>query len=291
MLRRPPIIEVSQRLWPRYMLGCMMAVAVLSGCQGRRLLLNEGKLDQGLVIVLPGIDGLAPYNVNACKALYEDGLGMAVELYDWTLPFGMILNQCSILTNRLAAEGLAARIVKYREEYPDRPVVLIGLSGGTAIAVWAAEALPDEERVDRIVLLASSLSPGYDLSEAIGHTRLGIVSFYSDYDGALLGIGTILMGTMDGQHTEAAGKVGFRPPDRAAGYYGGLIQVAWEPTMAATGHDGGHFGYTAPGFIKARVRPYVTDARWNDYLANARAAPPATAGEGQTAELAVTRSK
>jgi pimeloyl-ACP methyl ester carboxylesterase len=285
------MVNANERIRACSVLGCIMTVAVLSGCQGRRLLLNEQKLDQGLVIVLPGIDGLAPYNVNACKALCEDRFDMAVELYDWTLPFGLLLNQCAVLRNRLAANELASRIVRYRKEYPNRPVFLIGHSGGTAIAVWAAEALPDGERIDRIVLLASSLSPGYDLSKAMGHTRLGIVSFYSDRDGALLGAGTVLLGTMDGQHTEAAGKVGFRPLRHGEESYGGLTQIAWEPGMAAAGHDGGHFGYTARGFMKSRVRPWVIGAAWGDGLANARATPPEEASGLRTVRVVMNASK
>jgi pimeloyl-ACP methyl ester carboxylesterase len=273
------------------MLGCIMAVAVLSGCQGRRLLLNEQKLDQGLVIVLPGIDGRAPYNENACKALCEDRLDMAVELYDWTLPLGLVLNQCAIFRNRLAANELASRIVRYHREYPNRPVFLIGHSGGTAIAVWAAEVIPDGERIDRVVLLASSLSPGYDLSAALKHTRLGIVSFYSGHDVALLGAGTILLGTMDGQHTEAAGKVGFRPLGYGAESYGRLIQVPWEPRMAATGHDGGHFGYTAPGFMEAHVKPWIAGASWEDGLTNTQANRPDTASELHITGLVMNSSK
>ncbi len=285
------MVRLNKRLWPRHMLGCIVAMAVLSGCQGRQLLLNEQKLDQGLVIVLPGIDGRAPYNENACKALCRDRLDMAVELYDWTLPFGLILNQCAILRNRLAADELASRILRYHREYPNRPVFLIGHSGGTAIAVWAAEALPEGESIDGIVLLASSLSPGYDLSAALRHTQRGIVSFYSGHDAALLGAGTSLLGTMDGQHTEAAGKVGFHPLGYGAESYDRLVQVPWEPRMATTGHDGGHFGYTAPGFMEARVKPWITGAPWNDGLAKIQVTRPDTASELQTPGLAMNSSK
>jgi pimeloyl-ACP methyl ester carboxylesterase len=263
------VLAEKVNAFPRRLLPCLVALALLSGCGGRRLLFNERNLDQGLVIMLPGIDGIAPYNVNACKALCRGDEDMAVELYDWTLPFGLLINQCAVLRNHLAADELTARIMRYRKKYPGRPVYLIGHSGGTAIAVWAAEALPDGEQIDRIVLLASSLSPGYDLSGAIRHTRFGIVSFYSDRDGALLGAGTVLLGTMDGQHTESAGKVGFHPVAGAVGAYGGLTQIPWGPAMAVDGHDGGHFGYTDPRFMVAHVKPLLTEARWHDLLANA----------------------
>ncbi len=285
------MVNANEHMWPRRALGCIVAMAVLSGCQGRQLLLNEQKLDQGLVIVLPGIDGRAPYNEKACKALCEGRLDMAVELYDWTLPLGPVFNQCAIHRNRQVADELASRILRYRREHPGRPVFLIGHSGGTAIAVWATEALPEGEGIDGIVLLASSLSPGYDLSAALRHTRLGVLSFYSDRDAALLGTGTSLLGTMDGQHTEAAGKVGFRPRGHGEGLYGRLIQVPWEPGMAATGHNGGHFGYTAPGFMEARVKPLITGAPWNDGLVKTQVTRPNTASELQTAGLAMNRSR
>jgi pimeloyl-ACP methyl ester carboxylesterase len=267
----------------------LVVLALLSGCGGRRLLLNGQNLDHGLVIVLPGIDGLAPYNINACKALCDDHFGMAVELYDWTLPFGLLINQCAILRNRLAADELAHRILEYRKKYPNRPVFLIGHSGGTAIAVWAAEDMPEEERIDGIVLLGSSLSPQYDLTKAIGHTRTGIVNFYSYQDEALLGVGTVLLGTMDGQHTESAGKVGFHRARGGEAPYAGLVQIAWHPAMAVAGHDGGHFGYTAPGFMKSHVRPWLAGPGVESSFANAPASPSDAGRNPQAGRLAMGR--
>lgn len=242
----------------RGLVGLAVLLAFLGGCGGQQAMLNAKDLDNGLIIVLPGIDGRAWHNEAACKVLSDADLGMAVELYDWTSPLGPLFNQTAMENNRQKAAMLAEHIDSYLREHQGRPVVLVGHSGGTAIAAWAAEQLKSGEEVAGIIMLASSLSPHYDLSMALAHCRLGITSLYSDRDEALLGAGTTLLGTMDGQHTPSAGKVRFQKPQGNCGEaYGKLLQVPWEPQMAETGHDGGHFGYTAPRFIAAYVAPLV----------------------------------
>lgn len=258
--------------WRRAATELLVSVSVLTvlpGCEARRVLFNTGELDKGLVIVLPGIDGRARHNEAVCRVLRKHGVGMAVELYDWTTPLGALFNQCAQSTNRGAARRLAERIVAYLRRYPGRPVFLIGHSGGTAIAAWAAEAIPRGRRIAGIIMLAPSLSPGYDLSAALAHTDRGIVSFHSHLDAALLGAGTTLVGTMDGLHVEAAGKVAFRKPAQAepARDYRKLVQVAWESGMAESGHDGGHFGPTTPRFVARYVLRFIETSPWDQRLA------------------------
>lgn len=249
-------------------LVALLVLMLLSGCGEQQTLMGRRGLDEGLVIVLPGIDGRAPHNEAVCKALCNGQTPIAVELYDWTAPLGPLFNQRAVGRNRQMAERLARRIAAYRQAHPGRPVSLIGHSGGTAIAVWAAEALPEGERVEAIVLLASSLSPGYDLGKAMGRARSGIVSFHSSRDSALLGTGTALFGTMDGKYTEAAGKVGFRTAegDNRAGADARLLQIAWTPDMAESGNDGGHFSCLAAKFISAYVAPLVAAGQWDEGL-------------------------
>ena len=234
--------------------GTLAAAVFLVGCQGPGAMTNADHLDGGLIVVLPGIDGRTPHSESICRALAARRPDMAVELYDWTAPLGAIYNQVAVERNRSVAERLATRILAYRKAHADRPVTLVGHSGGTAIAVWAAENLPADQPVDGIVLLASSLSPEYDLSRALSRSAGGIVSFYSDRDAALLGVGTSLVGTMDGRHCEAAGKVGFREGDYPCE---ALVQIAWRPAMAETGYDGGHLSCTAEEFVAKYVGPWV----------------------------------
>ena len=159
---------------------------------------------------------------------------------------------------------------------------LIGHSGGTAMAVWAAEDLPEGEQVEGIILLASSLSPGYDLSEALAHTRGGIVNFYSPYDG-ILGAGTALLGTMDGVHSESAGKSGFEVPPGADADYGKLYQVPWTPAMREYGNGGDHFGWMATRFISTYVDPLIRSDGWSPELVAL-----AAEGKGNEAFVAAT---
>ena len=264
-------------------LVALVVLMLLSGCGERRFLMHRQGLDEGLIIVLPGIDGRAPHNEAACKALCNGRTRMAVELYDWTVPLSPLLNQCAIGRNRQVAGRLARRIAEYRKTHPGRSVCLVGHSGGTAIAVWAAEALPEGQRVEGIVLLASSLSPEYGLAKATARTRSGIVSFHSSRDSILLGSGTTLFGTMDGKHTEAAGKVGFRAAADEK-----LFQIAWTPRMAESGNDGGHFSCLAAEFVSAYVAPLLGASEWDERLIAAvragRAAAPGPALAALVAE-------
>lgn len=216
--------------------------ALPAGCAALRL--NEQHVNDGLTIVLPGIDGRGGSIENVCRVLAGLNAPTAIELRDWTVPGTTILNQCAMGRNREVAAALASYIVDYRRDHPGRPVYLIGHSGGSAIAVWTAEAMPAGETLDAVILLGSSLSPGYDLTGALEGTKR-VVNYYSANDVALLGSGCSVIGTMDRQHTPAAGLVGFtaRHPR--------LTQIAHNPTTAAAGDDGSHFSYCTTGFITA----------------------------------------
>ena len=93
----------------------------------------------------------------------------------------------------------------------------------------------DEEAVERVVLLAPALSPGYDLTAALRAVRREIVVFWSPLDLIVLGAGTRLFGTIDRVKTIGAGLVGFRVPAVNAAdparsrEYGKLRQVRWHP--------------------------------------------------------------
>ena len=175
-------------------------------------------------------------------------------------------------------------IADYCRRHPGSPVFLIGHSGGTAIAAWAAEALPNNIEVDGIIMLASSLSPEYDLDRALCRVRQGIVSFYSGYDGVVLGFGTTLFGTMDRRNTESAGKVGFgRVASRRYGQTAPrLFQVPWSQRMAGTGYIGCHFSVCAGNFITTHVAPLLTAGDWNHSLI-------AAVTEGRQADIASAR--
>ena len=212
----------------------MVLTVSLGGCNSQPYRTAE-RLERGLVIVLTGIEGRSAINEDIMKGLDAGGVDWAIELYDWTAPLVPLYNLRAEAHNRQKAKVLARRIARYRWDYPRRAIVLIGQSGGGAMAIWTAEALLGGQEIDGIVLLAAALSPDYHLEFALERTKRGIVSFHSSRDWMFLGLGTIIYGTMDGEHTASAGQVGFALPEDKPSRQGyeKLFQVAWKPNRGS----------------------------------------------------------
>ncbi len=176
---------------------------------------TSDRMDAGLVIILPGIEGESSLNHDVRRGLLNGGLLYAISIYRWGRPVpiaGPLLNQIDILGNRLEGLEIAKRIVSYQKNYPGRPVYLIGHSGGGGIAVFATEGLPKDITIDGLVLLSASISSAYDLTNALHHCRKGILNIYTREDVGLLIIATTLAGNVDGIRGPAAGAIGFDRP-------------------------------------------------------------------------------
>jgi len=246
-------------------LALALLVAPLAGCSDWQPYVSGVRLRRGLVLVLPGIEGRGPINEAICEGLDRGGVDWAIEMYDWTVSLAYLTNQRDESRNRLKALEIVSRIVRYRMAYPGRPVVLVGQSAGGAIATWVLEALPPSQQATGAILLAASLSPGYMLDRALAHSRRGVINFYSSRDWILLGVGTMISGTMDGRHSESAGRAGFKVPKTGARgrLYEKLFQVAWTPEMARAGHTGTHVTTGSMRFVAAYVAPFVRARQWN----------------------------
>lgn len=243
----------------------VVAVAVLAGCGHSQPYVNAARLQRGLVIVLPGIEGRSYLNRQICAGLDAGGVNYAIELLDWTspLPLTPLYNLKAESRNRRRSAEIADRIVRYQLTYPGRPVVLVGQSGGGAIAAWAAENMMPSRQVDGIIMLAGNLSRSYPLDLALRKSKRGIVSFHSDRDWILPV--TRIAGTMDGRHEATGGREGFRVP-RANGMaeeYRKLYQIAWNPEMSEAGNSGGHLSSGAGVFVAAYVAPLVLAPEWD----------------------------
>ena len=244
------------------MIACAVGAAGLCGCGPGQPYVTPDRLERGLVIVLSGIEGRSGYNEAICEGLDAGGVNWAIELHDWTGWGGPLYNLRNRAGNRRKAAGLAGRIARYQARYPHCPVVLVGQSGGGAMAVWTAEALPPEAPMDGLILLAVSLSPRYVPAAALHASRRGIVSFYSNKDWILLG--TAVTGTMDGELASSAGRTGFAVPggDGAIKPFDRLHQIAWNEKMAEAGHTGGHLTSGAAEFVATFVAPLVRERVW-----------------------------
>ena len=109
------------------------------------------------------------------------------------------------------ARSMADAIARFKTDRPAEPVFVVAKSGGSGVVVKALERL-DEHAVERVVLLAPAVSPGYDLTDALRAVRREMVVFWSPFDLIILGAGTRVFGTIDRVRTVSAGLVGFKKP-------------------------------------------------------------------------------
>lgn len=228
---------------------------------------TEARRNNGLVIILPGIEGESPFNHDIRRGLVDAGVLKAMPIYKWGRPVpvaGLLLNQVDVIGNRIEADRIAKMIVQYQDCYPGRPVYLVGHSGGGGIAVFTAESLPPGRTVQGLILLSASISPGYNLTKALSHTDKGIVNFYNETDVAVLGLGTTLVGNVDRMPGPSAGLAGFKTPDDSAppekcAAYQRLYQVSVSSLKTI---DEPHSASTRASFVRRYVAPWISTAGW-----------------------------
>lgn len=255
----------ARGLW----VAALLAVVSLScGCfEDSSIYLTEERKAHGLVVILPGIEGESLMNRNIRKGLDRAGVQAAMPIYHWGSPIpvaGMMLNQMDVVGNRMAGGRVAKMVREYQRSYPDCPVYLVGHSGGGGVAVFAAEAMPEDTRIDGLVLLSASISTGYDLSKALNHCSQGIVNFYNPRDVGLLAVGTTLTSTVDGVRGPSAGLEGFKKPGASASTerryaYRKLYQFELRASMS---RGDPHAAATSPAFVASYVAPWVRSGNW-----------------------------
>ena len=171
----------AKSTWHRFWRGfvCILSFLVLPIgrlCRGRWIKRMEPeRLDRGLVLILPGIEGRSFLNVSLMAGLLDAGLPYAMEIVDWTTGRFLlaIYHLRAWRRNRRVARQIADRVVEYRRQYPGRPVWLIGHSAGGAMALLTAEFLSAGESLTGMVLLAPAISSRYscDAAHAADRTR------------------------------------------------------------------------------------------------------------------------
>jgi hypothetical protein len=238
---------------------------------------GEPAAEGGLVLVADGVGGLDLCGTGLAYVAARERLPHQVRVMRWGHGFGRWFRDLTDVANHEArAAAMAAEIADFRGRRRDAPVFLVGKSGGSGIVVRALEVLP-EGSVERAVLIAPALSPGYDLSCALRAVRRETVVFWSPLDVVVLGLGTRLFGTVDRVPGAAAGLTGFRtPPTADPAAYAKLHQVRWRPAMGTTGYLGGHVGPDSPRFLRRYVLPLLEVGDESD-VDSARASSPARA--------------
>ncbi len=236
----------------------LLAMGLLAaGCSQIKPPTSE-ELDRGYVLLLPGVGGTANWMGPMIAGLREAGVDDAIDVDAWgKRPLGTLSNLTSYEDNRKEAARLAGKIVEYRNDHPKAPIRILGYSGGGGMALFTAEALPADMQLDRVVLLAAAISPGYDLAPTIARCRRGVVSFYSENDWGRIGMGTQMFGTMDRQKSRSAGYIGFRTANDALLHRTGFEQIPWIPSWRKLGHGGDHAGYLAKAWARDILAPQL----------------------------------
>lgn len=245
------------RTFPRLALSLLL---LCTGCLAPRP--TAARPDEtGFLWLFPGVESRSVAFLEAVRGLREGGVTSEVQYYNWPLHLRPLDDLTNLDRNRREAARVAGQIAQQRRTHPQRPIDLIGYSGGGGMALLVAEHLPDEIRLRHIVLVQPAVSRDYNLSTALSHCEGRIVNFYSPRDWLILGWGTTVFGTMDRRRTVSAGKEGFLPsaaiPDVNERHR--LQQVAWTNDMAATGHVGHHLGILLCEWNRRYVAPWLAD--------------------------------
>lgn len=215
--------------------------------------------EQGLTLVLPGIEGLSRWNRNIAHGIDRGGFRGAIEIYDWTRgKLYYLWNLRSRQRHQEQAQVLADKIIDYQDHHPGRPVYIVGHSGGAAMIPLTLEKLPADRSITSAALLVPALSPSYPMETAVARTEHGLWNVTSRWDLWFLGLGTLIAGTVDGRHCISAGNVGFSPEVMTRSHLYGQKQIHRLPydfSMLRTGHWGGHLSVTSPQFIAEYVTP------------------------------------
>ena len=213
-----------------------------------------------VVYCADGAGGLGETTDTLAHVVAAERAPLRVERVDWSHGSGRFLID-HLDRNNLQIKGkdLAREARQLQARSPGTRICFVGQSAGCAVLLLAAEAMPADS-VDRIVLLAPSVSSRYDLKPALRATREGIDVFYSESDWFVLGLGMALSGTTDGQLPPVAGRVGFRytvanKSDEAL--YARLRQHPWGPEVEKTGRTGGHYGALEDEHVRTRILPML----------------------------------
>lgn len=248
------------------MLACAALLVAAAGCASQKVVDRDLRARRGYVYYLDGAGGgtlLSNWGVGVRQGLRDAGYDGTGEMFTWETGLGVAADhQSSVAYKKARAKQLAAKIIEYHKEHPDAPISIIGLSAGTAVAVYTLEALPPDVIIEDVVMLSGSLSADYDLTDALRRVRDRMFIFTSQRDNVLQLLVPV-GGTADRKpgFVGTLGIDGARMPKGASAetvnLYGKIVQIPWNPEFGRLGNAGGHTDSVSPGFVREVVAPLI----------------------------------
>jgi hypothetical protein len=254
----------------------LLLLALSVGCaskstwNGRFQADRKERLARGCVFYFDGAGGgtkKTNYAEGVVQGMLEAGYNGAGELVSWETGRGLMADQnASVAYKRDRAREGAAKIQAYQKGHPGKPVNLLGFSAGTAEAIFALEVLPETTPVDHVVLLGTSISRDYDLTEALKRVKDKLYIFTSTHD-QMLGTLMPLSGTADRKFDDpGAGIKGFVLPQGASPatrklYADKIVTIPYSKDFRKDGDEGHHFDNVKKEFIRDQVAPLLTGKR------------------------------
>jgi pimeloyl-ACP methyl ester carboxylesterase len=238
------------------LLACVLTVFWLEPAEGEVPVVIPRKRI-GVVVCANGAGGDTSMSANLGEIIAARGIPLAVHTIYWSRFEAPVKDHLDEDGMEAGGRRMANYARNYRAAFPAERIFLLGHSDGTSIVLRAADRLPPAA-VDRIVLLAASVSWKYDLRQALRSSCGGVDAMISPLD-RLLYTAATEVGTADRKWISAAGEVGFGllPPNHPDCYlYQNLRQYRWNPLYPWIGHRGGHVDYTYLAFLEAHVLPF-----------------------------------
>jgi len=224
-----------------------------SGCQTNAPL--EG---QNLVVLVPGCAGDGFWYNNLRESVAASQPARTVRTFEWGWPLPLyVLNLQDQKIHTRAEKALAKAIKSWRDRYPAGRLTLLGHSAGCGVILGSLSRLDKPVSVEKVVLLAPSVSPDYQIDPALRQISGTLHVFFSEGDQVWLGWRTSTFGTYDSKRTEAAGKVGLNVEHLNSNLREKIVQHGYEPEYAELGNGGGHFGSLGRRFDEKVVVPLI----------------------------------
>lgn len=236
---------MSSRAW--MILGVALLCSIVTGCTG------GGQAEPfGKTFYVGGASNLDLFGNGVPEGLRAAGYRGDVRNFVWTISFNPLVDQLVTVNAKARAGLLSQNMERYHQRYPQNEINVIALSAGTGVAIWAIEDLK-RARANNVILLGSSLSHDYDVSQALRHIKGKIYVYYSSYDAVLEAVE--IVGTIDGKRgAKSAGQVGLKAPRGAEDR---IVNVPWQRSYMRYGWAGGHTDCVNDRFIRYVVGPLI----------------------------------